>query len=409
MKYSEFIGKPGFCSDNPDIYYDFNDGLRVWLPPGDFFVECMDMDTYTIIFSKKVIVKGQGGVLFLNQEYYTRWKVEIEQNKNLVATINCDVHGKKILMNFLFERMILGDTVAALPSIEEFRKRNECDVYVAIRKEFIEVFQKAYPQIKFLEGNVENPQDAYAKLPDDIYATYNYSIYNWVVDKNNRKKAKMIPVDFRLVGLLEYFAVKLGMKNILQPENFFLPDNEMGRIIKEPYVCISGRSFQEKKEWQNPDGWYEVTKYLREIGYRVVCIDGDGIKQNSTLAKALNIGMEDFTGYKPLQERVNLLYYSDFFIGLASGLSWLAWACGKPVVLMSGFSLPFTEFYTPYRIINYNTCNGCFNDISAWDVCADTCPCFGTDKYLECSRKIDYRVVIKNIKQLMKDNHCMVK
>src|SRR5260370_40322124 len=53
-----------------------------------------------------------------------------------------------------------------------------------------------------------------------------------------------------------------------------------------------------------------------------------------------------------------------FFIGLGSGLSWLAWAAGTPVVMISGFSHPSTEFRTPYRVINFHSCNTCFNDLT---------------------------------------------
>ena len=75
-------------------------------------------------------------------------------------------------------------------------------------------------------------------------------------------------------------------------------------------------------------------------------------------------GAEDFTGNRPLQERMSLLHHADFFIGLGSGLSWLAWAAGTPVVMISGFSHPSTEFRTPYRVINFHGCNSCFNDMT---------------------------------------------
>ena len=32
------------------------------------------------------------------------------------------------------------------------------------------------------------------------------------------------------------------------------------------------------------------------------------------------------------------------------------------MVLISGFTHPTNEFATPYRVINYHTCNGCWND-----------------------------------------------
>ena len=46
-----------------------------------------------------------------------------------------------------------------------------------------------------------------------------------------------------------------------------------------------------------------------------------------------------------------------------SGLSWLAWAVGTPVVMISGFTHPTNEFATPYRVINYHACNSCWNDV----------------------------------------------
>jgi hypothetical protein len=50
-------------------------------------------------------------------------------------------------------------------------------------------------------------------------------------------------------------------------------------------------------------------------------------------------------------------------VGLSSGLSWLAWAAGTPVVMISGFTHPTNEFATPYRIVNYHACNSCWNDV----------------------------------------------
>ena len=42
-------------------------------------------------------------------------------------------------------------------------------------------------------------------------------------------------------------------------------------------------------------------------------------------------GAEDETGERPLQERARWLKHAEFFIGLSSGLSWVAWAAGTPV------------------------------------------------------------------------------
>ena len=99
-------------------------------------------------------------------------------------------------------------------------------------------------------------------------------------------------------------------------------------------------------------------------------------------------------------ERINLLAYADFFIGLGSGLSWLAYACDVPVVLISGFSLPLGEFDTPYRVTNQMVCHGCYNDIRVdWK---DGCPYHaGTEREFECSRAISFRMVQSAIDRLL--------
>jgi len=108
---------------------------------------------------------------------------------------------------------------------------------------------------------------------------------------------------------------------------------------------------------------------------------------------------EDVTGDVDLKTRMRQIKASDFFIGLGSGLSWLAWACDVPVVLISGFSEPFAEFDTPYRVINKNVCHGCWNDPELkfdkndWNWCP-------RNKNFECSTSITPEIVIKEIKKI---------
>ena len=104
------------------------------------------------------------------------------------------------------------------------------------------------------------------------------------------------------------------------------------------------------------------------------------------------------------RQRINLLAYSDFFIGLSSGLSWLAWAADVPVVLISGISAPNFEFATPYRVLNRLVCFGCLNDINlAWPS-FESCPRHkGTARAFECSRNISPRLVINAVNRLIDD------
>jgi autotransporter strand-loop-strand O-heptosyltransferase len=111
----------------------------------------------------------------------------------------------------------------------------------------------------------------------------------------------------------------------------------------------------------------------------------------------------DETGDRPLRERARWLKHAEFFIGLSSGLSWLAWAMRIPVVMISGVTHPLNEFVTPYRVINYHACNSCWNDpLAAFDR-SDflTCPRHKhTPRQFECSRLITAEQVKQTIRRI---------
>ena len=178
------------------------------------------------------------------------------------------------------------------------------------------------------------------------------------------------------------------------------------RKIAGPYVCIAAQSSSQAKYWNNGSGWLGVVKHLKAKGYRVLCIDRENVYGMNSRFNIIPYGVEDFTGKLPLSERIDLLYHADFFIGLSSGLSWVANGVGIPVVLISGFTLPFNEFATPYRVINYHVCNGCWNDTQVVFDHKDFewCPRLkGTDRQFECSRYITPEAVNKVIDKLMAD------
>ena len=110
-------------------------------------------------------------------------------------------------------------------------------------------------------------------------------------------------------------------------------------------------------------------------------------------------------GALPLQERINLLKDADFYIGLSSGLSWLAWGCQIPVIMISGFTNPLNEYKTPYRVINYNACNSCWNEFKDFNL-ADFWHCprlAGTDRRYECTAMITADQVMDMVDKVIED------
>jgi FkbM family methyltransferase len=171
------------------------------------------------------------------------------------------------------------------------------------------------------------------------------------------------------------------------------------KVEKKKKVGIGFHSTAQAKYWNNPDGWQSVIDHLDALGYECMIYskEGDGY-MNNFYPKGVTL----FKGGN-LQEVINDLVSCEFFIGLGSGLSWLAWACELPVILISGFSEKFAETkLDTYRVINEDVCHGCFNNdrlnASDWN----WCPLHkGTDRQFECSKQITSDKVIKEINKIM--------
>jgi autotransporter strand-loop-strand O-heptosyltransferase len=114
-------------------------------------------------------------------------------------------------------------------------------------------------------------------------------------------------------------------------------------------------------------------------------------------------GVIDKTGDFPLSERANDMMNAKAFIGIGSGLSWLAWGLGTPVTMISGFSEPYSEFKDCKRIFTpKGKCSGCFNKVRLnagdWEWCPEH---KDTDRHYECTKSIPPSTVIDAVnKQL---------
>ena len=371
-------------TDIPGVAFDFNYGARIGVPNGNFRVRIKDRNTGVTLYD----AKASEATITSTKKFFVNFRIEVYKDDSLVFEHNYDAKNKKVL--FRFPKGALGDNLSWFPYIQEFKNLHGCEAYCAITKELADLFRASYPEIKFIDA------DAFI---EGVYATYYMGIFFPCSDRVHQ------PVDFRVVGLQRNAAHILSLP-AEEVRPIILPKNTE-RVVKEPYVCIATQATSQAKYWNNPGGWISVIKYLKNKGYRVLCIDKDISNGHGSRWNTIPYGAEDFTGALPLQDRVDLLYHADFFVGLSSGLSWLAWGVGKPIVMISGFTLPQNEFYTPYRAINYHVCNGCWNDCRIEFVHTefDWCPKNkNKDNQFECSRFITAECVHQLIDKLMFDH-----
>jgi autotransporter strand-loop-strand O-heptosyltransferase len=270
----------------------------------------------------------------------------------------------------------LGDTMGWFPYAVKFQRLHGCKLTCAMADKLIPLFKKVYPEINFCSHEEVKPER--------YYATYNIGLFF------DDKDFIFQPCDFRYVGLHRTAGYILGVDPTEEPPELAYEDDT--RPIKEPYVVIATQSTTQSKYWNNPEGWRAIIQqFIKDAGYRVVCIDQKATHGTGLIFNHLPNGVEDETGDRPIQERARWLRHCAFFVGLSSGLSWLAWAARCPIVMIAGFTHPLNEFATPYRVVNYHTCNSCWNDPHHRFDHKDFLYCprhKGTPRQFECTRLI---------------------
>jgi autotransporter strand-loop-strand O-heptosyltransferase len=306
----------------------------------------------------------------LNREYFTKWNTKVWEDDKLIYDDTLNYKGKKVFISF--DSSSLGDTIAWIPYILEFKKKHECDVVVSTHKNFL--FEKVYPELEFVSpGSTVN----------GIHGMY---VIGWFYDPNKEPEMpNTIPLQKTATNILG-----LDYEEIKPRIDYKIGD----RPYEDKYVTIATNSTSGCKFWTK-EGWQELINHLHSLGYKVINVS----KEKNPFKNAEQINDTS------MENTMNVIHHSEFFIGLSSGLSWLAWGIGKHVVMISNFTEPDHEFTTNCtRIVKLDVCNGCWNspiykfDKGDWN----WCPVHkGTKRQFECHKTITPKMVIDQIKHLL--------
>lgn len=380
---ANFATPPEFptCAGPEGILFDFNYGARVYLPEGKWHVILLDDDSGNILFS----CDSDGGWVASTKKYYVRFRIQVSHQGEAHPVLDETLDMKDKPVVIFFPTGTLGDMLGWFHYAERFRQLHRCQLECVMGQEIIDLLSAQYPEITFSTKESLRRVNSYA---------------SWFVGLFFKGDTLHQPVDFRKVGFHRYAGYILGVDPRECPPRLKV---DAERKIAEPYVCIAAQSTNQAKYWNNGHGWAEVVAHLKSLGYRVLCIDRQAHHGQGFVWNHIPYGAEDFTGDIPLQERVDLLRHASFFSGLGSGMSWLAWAAGIPVVLISGFSLPNSEFHTPWRVFSSHGCNGCWDDTSVDFDHQDFlwCPHHrDTSRQYECTRLITGRQVTGMVDRL---------
>lgn len=361
------------------LNYNFVDGA---------FIEILEDGDYT--YNVEFIDKKSGNALFSIDlksnhwaksgiKYYVDWLIRIKGiDTDFFYEYEFEPKDKKVFI--CFETKSLGDTLAFMPYVDEFRKEHNCKVVCSTFNN--NLFRKQYPDVEFVEpGSVVN----------DVYSLYRLGLFY----KDGKIDYERHPTDPKPEPLLKIASDILGLDyKEVRPK--------LGKfgMKKRKLVSIAIHSTAQAKYWNNPDGWQDVVDYLIKEGYevRLLSKEEEGYMGNFR-PKGVTIQPPG-----SLYEVMKTLEESEFFMGISSGLSWLAWSMNIPTVIISGFTDIETEpIDNVVRIINKDVCNSCWNkynfDAGDWN----WCPVMkGTEFQFECTKKITSKHVIEKINHLVK-------
>ena len=359
------------------IIFTFNDGPKVEIlgdKPEEYEVDFVNQDKTSITYSTKI---KNNMWCCSSIKYFVNWLVNVKRDGVLVAQEKLNLAGKQV--KIVFDTQSIGDLIAYIGPASEFQKKHQCALTcVVFHEELRGIFKASYSNITFLGVD---------ERPEDYYATYRVGWFNEWKDRapENPQRMCLANIASDILGL--------GRRDFKPTLSYVRPPTT------KKYVCIGMQSTAQFKYWNNPTGWDTVVSHLKKLGYEVWCIDRYstfGIKGHMN---HMPKGCIDKTGEVPLTERLSQLAGADFFIGLSSGLSWMAWAVNTPVILISGVGERWTEFFTPHRIINKSVCHACTNDDAFkfdkndWLFCP-------RKKNFECTAQISSTMVIDEIDKL---------
>ena len=305
----------------------------------------------------------------LSREWFTAWKIKVWENNYPIYHFELNYTDQRVYISF--ESSSLGDTIAWMPYALEFKKKHNCHVIVSTFKNFL--FQDVYPELEFVEPgtSVNNIKGMYS--------------VGWFYDST---KEPILP---NTIPLQKTATNILGLEyEEIRPRISYTPCN----IFDGKIVTIATNSTAGCKFWTR-EAWQELIHYLHGKNYRVINVS----KEDNPFENCEPL--ED----KSLQSAMDAISYSEFFVGLSSGLSWLAWAMNKPVVMIANFTEEGHEF-SCIRPVKKNVCNGCWNSPKyKFDKSWDWCPVHaGTDKQYECQSSITSGDVIALIESKQHEN-----
>ena len=263
----------------------------------------------------------------------------------------------------------LGDTISSIGQVDKYQKLSGNTVHFIINPKYVDLFKSVYPNINFDNTDVFDELKTLNVKLEQPLEKYASDLLNLPFEETCAKVATVIK----------------------------------DRPLKEKYFTISIQSTHQGRYWNAKKGWNILLNLLKQkYGLVAVCVDmhesyGTNGSFNEIPTTAINkTGMS-------LLETTHYMNHAEFHIGTSNGLSWLAHAVGKKVVLITNVTKKWCEFNTNViRVDNESVCHGCLNekpfDKHDWNWCPNH---KNTKRMFECTTSISQHDVLNKMKEIL--------
>lgn len=191
----------------PGLAFDFNFGLRLQIPAGNWHVKILDHDSEVLCFDEA----ASDVFLISLEKFFVRWEFFLWLDGQLVFHHLYDPADWNV--HFYFFTFGLGYRIVLFPYMEEFRKKWKCKVSCAVQPYLQELVKLYFPAVDI------NP-------PKLSYATYFPApALDSLITPEELRKTPMEKIGQQIFGL------QRAEKIIYHPTK--------PRQIAEPYVCIA--------------------------------------------------------------------------------------------------------------------------------------------------------------------------
>jgi len=248
-----------------------------------------------------------------SNQWYSEWVIFIKLNGETIDRDVFNLLGKTVFIKM--DAYALGDNIAWIPYIEEFRIKHGCTLLCSTF--YNDLFSQIYPNILFTPININI---------DNVYAQYYIGASNDGNTKYSQLNVDENPLQMVATSILglDHIELRPPLENQFKHRNY-----------NKKYVCISEHASHVNKTWKYEGGWQEIVDWLNLEGYDVVVIS----KEPTHLKNII-----DLTGNHSIKDRAQTLLDADFFLGVSSGLSWLSWGVNTHVFMISDYTQITHEF-----------------------------------------------------------------